>query len=72
MGAPNQIHLAYSHLASKESCTQPAQILRQITFGALQKSMRMVHIHKVTGEYVTRNAQQVKIYIPSSIHVIMN
>ena len=64
MGAPNQIHLAYSHLASKESCTQPAQMLRQITIGAPLKSMGMVHIHKVTGEYVTTNAKQVKKNIP--------
>ena len=64
MGVPDQTHLAYSHLDSKESCTRPAQMLRQITIGALLKSMGMVHIHKATGEYVTTNAQQVKIYIP--------
>ena len=62
MGVPNQTHFAYSHLALKESCTQPAQMLRQITIGALLKSMGMVHIQVVTGENVTTNAQMVKIY----------
>ena len=62
MGVPNQTDFACSHLNLKESCTQPAQMLRQITIGALLKSMGMVHIQEVTGENVTTNAQMVKIY----------